>query len=162
MFGSLEIRDTSVTRVTNNDDVRCSYVLALNLHLCHLREIWSCEEGLSSTLALLLSCGQMLLSCDQLSLSVTPSSTIHRLLRQRQDGAKTVMEPEVAVEVREMGTEVGGALFGSSQHSHRALKQASACYKEADDLLLLSRTTRNGSSSKTSPRKCRMMQVRYA
>ena len=41
-------------------------------------------------------------------------------------------------------------------------EQASACYKETDDLLLLSRTTRNGSSSKTSPRKCRMMQVRHA
>ncbi len=44
------------------------------------------------------------------------------------------------------------------QHSHRALKQASGRYKEADDLLLFSRATRNDSSSKTSPRKCRMMQ----
>jgi hypothetical protein len=51
---------------------------------------------------------------------------------------------------------------------HQALQQeasrhqASGCYKEDVDLLLLNRTTRNGSSSKTSPRKYRMMQGRHA
>jgi hypothetical protein len=48
------------------------------------------------------------------------------------------------------------------QRLHRGSKQASVCYKKAEDLLLLSPTTRNGSSSKTSPRKCRMTQTRNA
>jgi hypothetical protein len=45
---------------------------------------------------------------------------------------------------------------------HQASKQVSDCYKEDVDLLLLNRATRNGSSSKTSPRKYRMMQGRHA
>jgi hypothetical protein len=39
--------------------------------------------------------------------------------------------------------------------------QVCGCYKEADDHPRLSCTTRNGSSSKPSPRKCRMIQVRH-
>ncbi len=47
------------------------------------------------------------------------------------------------------------------QHSHRASIQACGCYKETVDLLRLSRTTRNDSSSNPSQCKCRMMQVRH-
>jgi hypothetical protein len=44
----------------------------------------------------------------------------------------------------------------------RGSKKASVCYKEAEDLLLLSTTTRNGSSSRLLLRKCRMTQARHA
>jgi hypothetical protein len=43
----------------------------------------------------------------------------------------------------------------------QALKEVSGCYKEDVEILLLNRTTRNGSSSKTSSRKYRMMQGRH-
>ena len=47
------------------------------------------------------------------------------------------------------------------QHSYRASKQVCGCYKEVQDPLRLNRTTRNGSSLKSSPIKCRMMQARH-